>query len=291
MTIETHKDPKTRKDYMLAVGKVDGLYINPLKEVKTYSGPNGPWSPTHSVNLVVDGTRISLGLTDKETVRAKDTNDEYQDVAKGAEVSVVITENGEYKGVKQYQSRASQITVLEVAPEGSQSSAQALKQPYTPSKKDMSGMIAGNGFNAAKALLTGEETSIEDFIATAKQLINIGQDIREKTAKANPDLSDYDVGARSGMALIAACEWVESINDVESTALEILNEYLPEITEYAKSLGGEEKKPVVKKTIAKKSVVKKTSKHEVSSERIDDQDIPSSVYNVVNLEEDDSIPF
>lgn len=281
MSVEKVTNPVTREAMLLASGIVDGIYINPLKEVKTYAGPNGDWTPNASINLVVGGTKVSLGLTDKEVVRAKDVEGNYQDLTKGSEVSVIVEENGEYKGVKQYQSRSSAVTIINHVPAQAQGSVP--QQPYKP--KDNSGIIAGNAFNAAKALLQGQDFTVEQFTETAKQLMAIGQELVKELTESNPELSAYDVGARSGMALIAACEWVSDIADVKEQALSILADYLPELNAHAKEILEGNKVEAAPKKAVKKAPAKRAPKEEV--EPVDDADIPAESFDDL----DDTLPF
>ena len=280
MAIEVHKDPKTRKEYILATGKVDGVYINPLKEVKTYSGKNGPWTPTHSVNIVVDGTRISLGLTEKETVRAKDVNDQYQDVERGAEVSVVVEENGEYKGVKQYQARTSGITVIEDAPKSASPQAQAIKQSYS-AKKDNTPIIAGNARTAAFEILRGQDVDFpEDFKKVIKELVVYSDNKRKQYAEANPDLDDFQVGVSVGQSVVLASSLVSSVDDLDPIVDVILNDIVPFSVDAVKALDEKlESKPVAKKTVLKKTPTKESVKVQEESNHTpplveDDTDCP-----------------
>lgn len=285
--LEKIMDPRTRKEVTFVVGKIDGVYFNELKNIKTYAGPNGPWTPTHTVNVVVDGTRVGFGLTEKDAINSQDTEGNYHKLDRGMEVSVEITDIGEYNGNPQYSSKASKVTVLDATAEPQQATG-GQKKAGSGFKRDNTGVVAGNGFNAAKAFLGGCDDENE-FIQTAKKLVDIGQKLRDNLKESRPDLDDYSVGAQSGMALIAACEWAEDIEDVEVFATDILNNILPEITEYVKSLE-EEKPAVVKKTVAKKTAKKTTKKTKVeaSPEQVDDSEIPVDAYTD---EVDDDTPF
>lgn len=269
----------------VAEGELKAIFFNELKTKKDYGTNGKSWIPTHSVNIIIDEDRVSLGLTDKDVLRAKDAEGNYHDLVKGQKISVVITPNGEYKGVKQWQGRTGDVIVLEQAPEGSAQATGGSQKPYTPQKRDNSGVVSGNGFNAAKALL-GSYEDTEEFVKVAIALVDIGQKLRSSLKESRPDLDEYSVGAQSGMALIAACEWAESIDDVENIAMDILDNTLPKITEYVKTL--DEPKTAVKKTTAKKTTAKKTVKKttELSPENVDDSEIPESAF-----EDDGDLPF
>lgn len=232
------------KEYLIASGKVTAVYINDLKEVKTYNGPNGPWVPTKSVKIVVDGAAISLGLSEKDVVRAKDADGNYHDVVKGVEVSVEVEENGEYKGVKQYQAKTSGITITDLSgaeASGSQQarSAPAQSQPFKP--KDMSGVEAGQSLNGAMnfILTFGLEPSNENIVNYGKMVHKATVKVKTAYKEANPSVPEYDAGARCGLAVLTACKLIGVEQDFEKgvfeIAQEILSEVLEPITEFVKS--------------------------------------------------------
>ena len=285
MGIEVVKNPVTRKEMTLVTGKIDGVYFNPLKQIKTYAGPNGDWTPTHSVNIVVDNVRVGFGITDKEALNSKDIDGNYHALDRGMEVSVEITEVSEYQGKPQYSSKASKVTVIDATsaepmPSGGQQKAAG------GFKRDTSGVVAGNGFNAAKALLAGQDVDNKQFVKTAIDLVDIGQHLRTWLAEERTDLDDYSVGAQSGMALIAACEWTDNVDEVMDLAKEALTDILPAITGHVKAVQAEEGKsdPKPAKKAAKKAAKKTTSKKEATPERVDDSNIPVDAY-------EDDIPF
>lgn len=234
MAVQRNQDPITGEEIIVVRGTLDGIYFNKLKTVRTYA--NG-WTPTHSITAIVEGVRVNLQLTDKEEVNARDRSGNYHTLARGMEVAIKAEEdnytNRQGVEVEQYKSSAKDVTVLDVSG--------AVKEPQGGSKtagnfkRDNSGVIAGNGFNAAKAFLGGVMQE-KDMIEAAKELIKIGEDIRAWLKEQDESLDEYTIGARAGMALIAACEMSEEYSEVEENAKWILSEVLPEITEYAKEV-------------------------------------------------------
>lgn len=270
MAIENHVDPRTRKPYLLATGKVGAVYINDLKEIKEYPGPKAIWRPTKSVKIVVDGAAISLGLSEKDVVRAKDADGNYHDVVKGVEVSVEVEENGEYKGVKQYQAKTSGITITDLSGAEASGSQQARNAPAAQSQsfkpKDTSGIRTGHSVNGAFAYLLGNGLDFDyeaDGITT--RIAKIVNDVTETVIAAykakNPNMSEYDVGAAAGHAVLNACRIIPETDETEfadvltTTANAILYNIIPAVTEYVKK--GQEAKPVkVSPPAAKKAVSK-----------------------------------
>lgn len=245
MAIEKHVDPKTRKPYMLVTGVVTAAYINEIKEVKEYAGPNGVWRPTKRLSIVVDGTRVDLGMSEKDQIRAKDVNDKYQDVVKGVEVSVVVEENGEYKGVTQYKAKISGITVIDIsnaetpAKAGGASQGQAA-QPFKA--KDMTGIQVGHAINGALSYITSNGLEIDnDFIVAIAKVVNEAtEDVRTVYKQRNPGMNDYDLGAATGHAVLNACRLVaesevaELKGNLVTVAFDLLDNVVTPITEYIK---------------------------------------------------------
>lgn len=219
------------------------MFFNELKEKKTYAGKNGPWSPTHSINMIVDGTRVGLGLTEKTTLRAKDIDDQYQDVTKGAEVSIVVEEGEEYKGQKQYNSKSSQITVISVgAPQQTQQQS-GNKPDFTPRKRDNTGVETGHALNGGMNLTRNQVLS--DVVEAAEIVHSVTTTLKKEYAEKNPDMSEYDVGAMVGNAVLNATRNVDDVDQLIDTARYILDEIVPKVSAIVK---GEVKKPVAKQT-------------------------------------------
>lgn len=299
MAITTEKDPKTRKEYLLASGKVTGVFVNDVKEVKTYSGPNGPWTPTKRLAIVVDGTRVDLGMSEKEVIRAKDVEDKYHDVVKGIEVSVVIEENGEYKGATQYKAKTSAITILdlsgaETAPASNSARSTPAAQSFKP--KDNTGIRTGHAVNGALNYFIGNGLEF-DFEAdgVTVRIAKLVNDVTETVVAAykakHPDLSEYDVGAAAGHAVLNATRIIGETPEAEfkdallTTATAILENVIPAVTEYVKegqkAPAAKVTKPAVKKAATKAKAVPKKVEETVVEET------PSTGFDDL----DDDIPF
>lgn len=284
------------KEVITIDGKVDAFYINPIKpeHIKTYSGKNGPWTPTHRYNLIVDGQPISLGMGDKDgvsdrqVIQGKDNDGKYHALVKGLEVSVEVTENGEYQGKTQYQSSNSKVVVIDAsgAEAPQKPSGGGSGQTYQAKPKDMSGISVGHSFNGAlNYILTfGLDNSNEFIVETAKKVHNVTERVKSEYAKANPDMSAYDTGAAAGNSILNACKLVGTDGDFEegvyALAMDFLSNVVPKIMAHVK--GEAKPAPAVKTTRAapaKKNVTKATPVVEEQSnsggfEDMDDSDIP-----------------
>lgn len=286
MAIVEQKDPRTRKTFLEASGVVSAVYLNQLKNPKTYDGGKGQsWTPTHSVSIVVDGDKISLGLfepTDKRpNPTAKDAEDNWHPLAKGAEVSIVVTRGEDYNDKPQYSAFSSDVLILTPAPaEAANTAGSPSGAPYQ--KKDMTGVKVGHAINIALNVLGLAEA--DEIIAAAKEANDLTEKLRAEYKEKNPSLSDYDLGASVGQAVLSASSYVESVAEIEAYARQTLDVIAPAVTEYVKaqSAPAKPKAPAVK-TPAKKTTPKRAPAKVPAG---DSQDNPSGFDDM-----DDDIPF
>lgn len=299
MAITKERDPKTRKEYLLASGIVSGAYVNDIKDVKTYNGPNGPWTPTKRHSIVVDGVRIDLGMSEKESIRAKDVDDKYQEVVKGVEVSVVVEENGEYKGVTQYRAKVGNVTVIDISgaeapakPAGTNSQSQA--QPFKA--KDMTGVQVGHAINGAINYVTsnGLEPDNDKLVSTAKIVHEATEDVRTVYKQKNPGMNDYDLGAATGHAVLNACRLVAENDDnalkdaLVSIAFDLLENVVMPITEHIKQ-GQKAPEPKASPVAAKKAATSKAKILPKATPKPAVEDEPQSGFD--DMDDDMDIPF
>lgn len=256
MAIVEQKDPRTKKTFLEASGVISAVYYNELKNKQSYTNPQKGtvWTPTHSVQIVVEGDKISLGLfekTDKKTdLRCKDAEDNYHNLERGAEVSIVVEEGEPYNGKSQYNARSGDVLILTPAPAQAAASGGAAAAPYQ--KKDMTGVRVGHAINVAINVL-GLATA-EELIEAAKAANDLTEKLRAEYKEKNPSLSDYDLGAMVGQAVLSASSYVESVETIEEYARQTLDVIAPAVTEYIKAQSAPAKpKPPAVKTPAKKA--------------------------------------
>ena len=279
-------------------GKVDGFYVNPIKpeHIKTYTNGKQPWTPTHRYNLIVDGQPISLGMGDKDGVsdrqiiQGKDNDGKYHALVKGLEVSVEVTENGEYQGKTQYQSSNSKVVIIDAsgAEAPQQKSSGGSANNYQAKPKDMSGISVGHSFNGAMNFITtyGQDNSNENIVAVAKKVHDVTERVKAEYAKANPDMSAYDSGAAAGNSVLNACKLVGVDGDFEegvyALAMDFLSNVVPKIMAHVK--GEAKPAPVVKTTRAAPAKKNATKATPVVEEQLQSDMVGGEDY-------DDSIPF
>lgn len=235
MAVVEQKDPRSRKTFLEAAGFIKGAYLNEIPEAqrKTYPGEKGQvWAPTHRINLVIGEDRISLGLfeqTDKKkTPRAKDTEGNYHDLAVGAEVSVVVTRGDDYNGKPQYSARLNDVLIVTPAPV--KDSGGGAAKEYKP--KDMTGVRVGHAVNAA--INTLGLAKPEELIEAAKEVHDLTEKLVAEYKEKNPKMSEYDLGASVGQAILSASRFVDSVQEIEAYARATLDVVAPAITEYIK---------------------------------------------------------
>lgn len=269
MTINTQKF--RGKEVTTVDGVLEAIYINeiPADKVKTYKGPNGPWTPTHRYNIVVDGTRISLGMgdkdgvSDKQQLRCKDNDDQYHTLARGMEVSVEVQENGEYKGVTQYQSSTGKLVITDT------SNAQALQQASgnqgagTKKSGDNAGVIQGHAMKGAGLLIANGVFKPEQVVQAATVFHDVTAEVKvwyEKFSKENSlGLDSYSIGNGAGNAVNTAAQYTKDVDKIAEVAIDLLENSLPQIAAHIKG-GGVTKavkttKPAAKVTTRKAAVV------------------------------------
>lgn len=303
---ELQKTKFRGKEVITIEGDVTGFYVNPIPEdkIKSYPTAKGLWTPTHRYNLVVGEYRISLGMGDKDGVsdrqqiRVKDNDGVYHNLVRGLKVSVEVKENGEYQGKTQYQASNSNVIVLDAtnaqgtaqgSTGGQKAAGGASGGSYKP--KDMTGVSVGHSFNGAmNFLLTqGVEASNENIAKYGTSVHNVTEKVKAQFAKANPDKSEYDVGAAVGNSILNAAKLVDPDGDFESQLEALSSDFLtsvvPVLEKHVREGKGAAVAPKVTRAAPKKSGVTKAKPAAQREEPVDDK--PSTGFDDM----DDDIPF
>jgi hypothetical protein len=206
MAIVTTKDPRTKKELILAEGVVKAVYFNEIKpeHKKDYGKDGKSWIPTHRVVVHVDDDKIGAGMYLQEEgkelkLRAKDADGKHQDVVKGAEVSITVTRAEDYKGMAQYKCFGTDIMVTKVAEqEASSGSGNAPKQKADPTE-----IVAGNARNAAAIMVRRFGYDFNEAITYVAQ---VGHNAKVEYAATDSKLTSFQVGVSVGEALKVAAE-------------------------------------------------------------------------------------
>lgn len=259
MAIAEQKDSRTRKTFLEANGTVTGVYYNELKDIKSYPGKQAGqvWTPTHRVTLVVDQDRIQMGLFEKTEkrpeIRCKDADDNYHTLAVGAQVSIVITEGEPYNGKPQYQAKSGDVLILKPAPEKAAAPTGG-NSGGGFQKKNMIGVKVGHSINVAFAFLGEDDT--DTLIETAKKAHALTEKLAAEHKAANPELSDYDIGASVGQAVLSAAAISSDFKTLEAVARATLTIVAPAVREFIEESQNAPEPSKKATTPAKKSVRK-----------------------------------
>ncbi len=241
MAIVEEVDRRTKRTTLLCEGTVTAVYVNKLSNVKTYTGQQGKsWTPTHSVNIVVDGDRVSMGLTDKpDNLRVKNADDKYVDFGKGLEITLPVEKGEEYNGKPQYTARLSDVCVVggEAVVE---QATKAASQPaaYSGKPKDTTGIQVGHALNIAFDLI--DYKGMKDALAVAQDVHTLTLKLKAEYAAEHPKMSEYDVGACVGHAVSNGAKFAKakgdtSVEQIEKAAKAILSQIVPAMDSYVRN--------------------------------------------------------
>ncbi len=138
-------------------------------------------------------------------------------------------------------------------------------------KKNEVGIQVGHAINGAMRYTNGKITT-DKLIEVGKAVHDITEAVKAKYKPANPEMSDYDIGAATGNAVLnaleIACAKKLELDSVEGIALKILSDVVPALKEYMAPEKEEEATPEPAQEIP-----------EQESDGVEDQD------------EDDGLPF
>ena len=286
MAIQKVKNPRGGKEMILANGVVRAVYFNEIKpEHRKDFGKDGKsWIPTHRVVVQVDDEKIGAGLAVKEDgkelvlrARMSDNDKEFADVVKGAEVSIEVQEDGEYKGVKQYKCFPKDILVVKKAETTSTGTA-APKQKADPTE-----LIAGNARNTAAILVRRFGVDFNEAITYAAQ---VSHNAKVEYAATDSKLTSYQVGVSVGEAVKVAAELAQDMDSMPDYITAYLADQVPHSLSVVKGMADEKEfvtpelpAEAGKTKPAKPKAAPKPKKEEVK------EDVPSVE------DDDDTIPF
>lgn len=292
MTVKTVYDEINDLEVTMVEGVVDQIYFKAVE--------NDKFGATHKAGVRIGDdwvNNISLKVNEGFDPQIRfnagtKTKPDWQTLEVGDEVKIVVNPS-EWNGKTHYNSGVSKIRLVKKGAGGNKSTGQATGGQQKASnsfKKDMSGIHTGHAVNVAMNVL-GDVSDADEIIRVAKEAHTLTQRLKKEYADKNPDMSEYDVGASVGQAVLSASHYVEDVADIEEIARQTLDVVVPAVSEFIKASSEEKKPAVVKKTAAKKTTAKKTAKKapvvDDDSPQVDDSDIPESSFEDM----DDDIPF
>ena len=298
--INTETDRKG-KTVTYATGIVDYVKLDKFAEPKTFVWDGKSIVSTHRASLVLKekgakqdekGIWISLGDIELkegyENLQVKD-GDTWITIEKGVEVSIDI-DKVDTKGDKTYyNTKKSRITVLSTEgvqksakPAGNKAGAETGKSSYK--KRDTVGLETGHAVNGALELIRGGVEG--DAFELAGVVQSATETLKAEVAKERGvDITDYDLGASVGHAILNACK-DHSRDDVTIDELiEAAREVLALSDKVAAAIRGNQPKKEEKKETPKKEAKKEEKKPEPKQEE------PQQDPEDPGMDFDDDIPF
>lgn len=217
------------------MGVIEQLSFKPLAETDQYGN-------NFRRSMKVNGEWYSFGSCKQDKWNVKQGMD-FKVLGVGSEVVFPATSR-EYQGKTYWDAKAGSMAILEFieasneAPKPQAKSAAKNASNSTSGasgsyKKDFSGVRVGHCINAAMNLLRDKATE-EQLIETAIVLHDISERVKDLYGKANPSMSEYDIGAAAGQSVLTACKLVKKSEEVEAKALSLLNNVVPVVTAHVK---------------------------------------------------------
>ena len=287
MSITRAIDPVTDKEIVMISGPIDRIII---KEAEKTS-KNLEYGITHTASLLIGGTYInyiSLGIKEGREANIainQGTKDspKWVQIQETDEVKVIVTEK--VVGEKTYYSaKRTGIKLLKKNATPASREQQATQgATQVKAKFDSTGVQVGQSLNGALNFLItwGVVPSNENIVKYGKLTHKVTEQVKEYVKKVNPDASEYEQGARAGLAVLTACKLVGTEQDFEQGVLaiakDIIDNVFPSITDFVKN--GDKVKENVEPKVTRSTPAKKAA---TKAPQVEEPEFP---------EEDDSLPF
>ena len=286
MKITRAIDPVTDKEIVMISGPVERIII---KEAER-TAKNLEYGVTHIASLFLSGVwvnYISLGIKEGREPNIainQGTKDspKWVQIQETDEVKVIVTEK--VVGDKVYYSaKRTGIKLLKKNATPGQQSQQSNSSSSQPKAKfDATGVQVGQSLNGALNLLItwGVVPSNENIVKYGKLTHKVTEQVKEYVKKVNPDASEYEQGARSGLAVLTACKLVGTEQDFEQGVLviakDIIDNVFPLITDFVKNGDKvkENTEPKVTRAAPAKKAATKAPQVEEPEFTEEDSDIP-----------------
>lgn len=298
MSIREVENPVDGSMLVLAEGKVERIVIKEAEQ----TAKNIEYGVTHIASIVVGGqwiNFISLGIREgKEpditvNMGTKDKPD-WKRIEEGDEVRVIVQRT--VKGDKTYYNAKRSGIKLTKKGEGGGSSSGGnggSGSSYTPkAPRDNTGMSVGHSLNGAMNFIMtrGVEPSDENITRYATSVHTVTERLKAGVAKARPELSDYDVGASVGNAVLNAAKLVGEDVDFETTleavASDLLNNVVTVIEKFVREGRGAAQAPKTTRAAPAKTASKPVNKA-AKAEKPAPAESPADD----EFDDDDTIPF
>lgn len=259
----------------LVQGKVEQISIKEIANAPDRFGNNFRRSAK------VDGIWYSFGGCKNNKWNVKDGAD-FKELGVGSEIAFKAEQSGDFWNAKG-------LMCINIVPpsansgnSGSTSQGQSSGGYQAKPKFDQTGVSTGQSVNGALNFLItwGVEASNENIVKYGKLVHTVTEKVKEYVKTVNPEASEYEQGARGGLAVLTACKLVGTEQDfasgVEAIAKDLVDNVFPPIMSFVK---GEEKPSappakVTRAPVKKPAATKATPVVEPDLEPEDDLDAP-----------------
>ena len=285
MAIIRQEDVVNGGEIVVISGVVERIII---KEAER-TAKNLEFGITHIASLCVDSqwiNYISLSIKEGRTpdisVNAgTKAQPKWVQIQETDEVKVVVTEK--LVGDKAYyNAKKSGIKLVKKNATPGQQSQQSTGSNSQPKAKfDATGVQVGQSLNGALNFLItwGVVPSNENIVKYGKLTHKVTEQVKEYVKKVNPDASEYEQGARAGLAVLTACKLVGTEQDFEQGVLviakDIIDNVFPVITDFVKN--GDKAKENPEPKITRPAPAKKAATKAVQVEEAEfpeEEDLP-----------------
>lgn len=288
MALEVLKDPRDGSEFTMISGVVDQIFI---KEIANGADKYGN---THRA-----GVRIGDHWVNNVNIKTKEGNEpqvrfnagtqadpKWTTLEVGDDVRMEVNPN-EWNGKISYNGAVSKIVLVKKGAGGGSKPQAPQGGQVAQQKRDFTGVEVGHAINAALNFMENVDFSKpEDIVEVAKKFHTLTVQMKKAHADANPKMTDYDVGASVGHAVLNASKLSADFESVEEIAKAILNGVVDPVFDFVRAGSKEVEKPKTAAKTAKKTAAKKT----VQTKQPDPDPTPDDDYNPTD-DDDDSIPF
>ena len=250
--------------------------------VREKEGGADTFGNTHSRALQINDTWYNFSGGTKPVWNVK-IGDGFKVLGAGSEVAFKATTTVSKTNGKEYTNCSGLMVINLVEGDNSTTAAKggsAQAAPYQAKPKDMSGISTGQSVNGAmNFLLTyGVEASNENIVKYGKLVHSATEKVKAYVKTVNPDVSEYEQGARGGLAVLSACKLVGTDQDFEegvvAIAKDLVDNVFPPIMDFVK---GGEKQPAPPVKVTRSTPVKKVATKAVpvvEDSQEDDENLP-----------------
>lgn len=232
----------------MVTGVVQRISIKPIA--------NGPdrFDNNFRKSFQIDDVWYSMGGSKTDKWNVKMGND-FKVLGVGSEVALKAEQSGDFwngKGLMVLNLVEGDNT-RSVPQQGASQGGGSSGNNYQAKPRDNTGVSTGQSVNGAmNFLLTyGVEPSNENIVKYGKLVHSATEKVKAYVKTVNPDASEYEQGARGGLAVLSACKLVGTDQDFEegvvAIAKDLVDNVFPPIMNFVK--GGEKQpEPPVKVT-------------------------------------------